>query len=291
MSPHDRSSAASPDSSPASWLDPRFVFDFEAYDDPGDGQRFSTWLDVEPLCRGPEPRPGWVVTSQAAVDTELGILKTGKEADVCLVERAVPDDPTQTVVMAAKRYRGEEHRSFHRSSTYTEGRRTRRSRDARALAKKTTHGRAVAAGQWATAEWDALVRFWLAGVPVPYPVQIDGTEILMELVTVDGEPAPRLARTRPDRDLLASYFDQLRSAITALASLGVAHGDLSPYNVLAAGERLVVIDLPQAVDLVANPAGLDFAMRDCHNVCSWFVARGLDVDEHDLFAELVAAAF
>ena len=291
MSPHDRSSAASSDSSPASWLDPRFVFDFEAYDDPGDGQRFSTWLDVEPLCRGPEPRPGWVVTSQAAVDTELGILKTGKEADVCLVERAVPDDPTQTVVMAAKRYRGEEHRSFHRSSTYTEGRRTRRSRDARALAKKTTHGRAVAAGQWATAEWDALVRFWLAGVPVPYPVQIDGTEILMELVTVDGEPAPRLARTRPDRDLLASYFDQLRSAITALASLGVAHGDLSPYNVLAAGERLVVIDLPQAVDLVANPAGLDFAMRDCHNVCAWFVARGLDVDEHDLFAELVAAAF
>ena len=193
--------------------------------------------------------------------------------------------------MAAKRYRGEEHRSFHRSSTYTEGRRTRRSRDARALAKKTTHGRAVAAGQWATAEWDALVRFWLAGVPVPYPVQIDGTEILMELVTVDGEPAPRLARTRPDRELLVSYFDQLRSAITALASLGVAHGDLSPYNVLAAGERLVVIDLPQAVDLVANPAGLDFAMRDCHNVCSWFVARGLDVDEHDLFAELVAAAF
>jgi len=291
MSPHDRSSAAPTDSSPSSWLDPRFVFDFEAHDDPGDGQRFSTWLDVEPLCRGPEPRPGWVVTSQAAVDTELGILKTGKEADVCLVERAVPDDPAQAVVMAAKRYRGEEHRSFHRSSAYTEGRRTRRSRDARAVAKKTSHGRAVAAGQWATAEWDALVRFWLAGLPVPYPVQIDGTEILMELVTVDGEPAPRLARTRPDRDLLVCYFDQLRSAMTALASLGVAHGDLSPYNVLAAGERLVVIDLPQAVDLVANPAGLDFAMRDCHNVCSWFVARGLDVDEHDLFAELVAAAF
>ncbi|HYO40563.1 MAG TPA: RIO1 family regulatory kinase/ATPase [Nocardioidaceae bacterium] len=279
-----------PSSTPSD-LDPRFVFDFLSTDDPVEGQRFSTWHDVEASCRGPEPRPSWVVTSRAAVDTDLGVLKTGKEADVFLVERAVPADPDQHVVLAAKRYRGEEHRSFHRSTAYTEGRRTRRSRDARALAKKTAHGRAVAAGQWALAEWEALCRFWLAGVPVPYPVQIDGTEILMEYVEVDGEAAPRLASTRPDADLLVSYFDQVRFAMQALARHGVAHGDLSPYNILAAGERLVVIDLPQVVDLVANPAGMDFLMRDCHNVCTWFAARGLAVDEHDLFAELLTAAF
>jgi RIO kinase 1 len=271
-----------------------FVFDFRAIDDPDDdGQRWSTWLSVEPLCRGPEPRPDWVVTSQAALDTELGILKTGKEADVFLLERAVPGDPSQSSVLAAKRYRGEEHRSFHRSSAYTEGRRTRNSRDARALAKKTAHGRAVAAGQWAWAEWEALRRFWSAGVPVPYPVQIDGTEILMEFVHVDGEAAPRLAQTRPKGDLLLSYFDQLRAAMAELARHGVAHGDLSPYNILAAEERLVIIDLPQAVDIVANPQGMDFLMRDCHNVCTWFVARGLDervADEHALFSDLVATA-
>ena len=272
-------------------LDPFFVFDFQALDDPrGADQRWSTWLSVEPLCRGPEPRPDWVVTSQAALDTDLGVLKTGKEADVFLLERAVPDDPVQRVVMAAKRYRTEEHRSFHRSAAYTEGRRTRRSRDARAIAKKTAHGREVAAGQWAWAEWEALTRFWSAGIPVPYPVQIDGTEILMEFVHVDGEAAPRLAQTRPDRRLLAAYFEQLRGAMTDLARHGVAHGDLSPYNILAAGDRLVVIDLPQAVDVVANPAGMDFLMRDCHNVCSWFTARGLDVDEHDLFSDLLAMA-
>ncbi len=282
--------SSEPTDTTASDLDPRFVFDFRAWDDPGDGQRFSTWMGVEPLCRGPEPRPDWVVTSQAAVDTELGVLKTGKEADVFLLERAVPGDPTQQVVMAAKRYRGEEHRSFHRSTAYTEGRKTRNSRDARALAKKTAHGRSVAAGQWAWAEWEALRRFWLAGVPVPYPVQVDGTEILMEFVSVDGEAAPRLAQTRPRGDLLRSYFDQLRDAMTALARAGIAHGDLSPYNVLAAGDRLVVIDLPQVVDIVANPTGMDFLMRDCHNVCRWFVSRGLDVDEHDLFAELLACA-
>ena len=275
---------------PAAGLDPRFVFDFTSTDDPDDGQRWSTWLSVEPLCRGPEPRPDWVVTSQGAIDTELGVLKTGKEADVFLLERADPDDPDGGVVMAAKRYRTEEHRSFHRSTSYTEGRRTRSSRDARAMAKKTAHGRAVAAGQWAWAEWEAMKRFWAAGVPVPYPVQIDGTEILMELISVEGGAAPRLAQTRPTEDLLRSYFDQLRDAMAVLAEHGVAHGDLSPYNILAAGERVVIIDLPQAVDIVANPQGMDFLMRDCHNVCTWFHARGLEVDEHELFSELLAVA-
>jgi RIO kinase 1 len=280
-------------------IDPFFVFDFRALEDPDDldagesVRRWSTYWDVERLCRGPEPVPDWVVTDRAAVDTELGILKTGKEADVFVLERAVPstDGSGSAVLMAAKRYRSEEHRTFHRSTAYTEGRRTRNSRDARALAKRTAHGRAVAAGQWAWAEWEAMKRFWSAGVPVPYPVQIDGTEILMELVTVDDQVAPRLAQTRPDRRLLASYFEQLRETMATLASLGVAHGDLSAYNVLAAGERLVVIDLPQAVDMVANPAGADFLMRDCHNVSTWFNARGLEVDEHALFAELLAVAF
>ena len=76
-------------------LTPSFVFDFNEYDDLDDGQRWSTWHDVEPLSRGPEPRPDWVVTSQGAIDTELGILKTGKEADVFLLERADPLDPDE----------------------------------------------------------------------------------------------------------------------------------------------------------------------------------------------------
>ncbi|WP_205474199.1 serine protein kinase RIO [Nocardioides sp. SYSU D00038] len=272
-------------------IDERFVFDFDAYDDLEDGQRWSTWWDVEPLCRGPEPRPDWVVTSRGAVDTELGILKTGKEADVFLLERADPHDPDGAVVMAAKRYRGTDHRDFHRSASYTEGRSMKRSRDDRAIKRKSTFGRLVAAGEWATSEWTALNRCWEMGLPVPYPVQIDGTEILMEWVTVDGDTAPRLAQTRPDPELLASYFDQLRDAMTRLVEHGLVHGDLSPYNILAAGDRLVVIDLPQVVDLVGNANGMDYLLRDCTNMCTWFRARGLEVDEQDLFGELMAAAF
>ncbi len=273
-------------------LDPTFVFDFQSYDEPDHaGQRWSTWLGVEPLCRGPEPRPDWVVTTQAAIDTDLGILKTGKEADVFLLERADPDDPEGGVVMAAKRYRSTEHRNFHRAASYTEGRSMKRSRDERAIKRKSTFGKQVAAGEWAISEWDALKRFWSLGLPVPYPVQIDGTEILMEWITVDGETAPRLAQTRPEPALLASYFDQLRDALTVMVQNGIVHGDLSAYNILAAGERLVIIDLPQIVDLVGNVAGMDFLLRDCTNVCTWFRARGLEVDDHDLFGELIAHAF
>ncbi len=276
---------------PLAGIDPKFQFDFRSYDDLADGQRWSTWTQVEPLCRGPEPRPDWLVTSQGAVDTDLGILKTGKEADVFLLERADPYDPTGGVVMAAKRYRDTDHRTFHRSATYAEGRSVKRSRDERALKRKSTWGKIVAAGEWTIAEWDALKRLWSLGLAVPYPVQIDGHEILMEWITHDGETAPRLAQTRPEPELLAFYYEQVSDFLATMAQNGIVHGDLSPYNILAAGERLVVIDLPQMVDLVGNPTGMDFLLRDCTNICTWFRARGLQVDEQELFGELMAHAW
>ena len=237
-----------------------------------------------------------MVTSRGAIDTELGILKTGKEADVFLLERADPLEPERGVVMAAKRYRSTEHRTFQRSAAYTEGRSMKRSRDQRAIKRKSTFGKLVAAGEWAVSEWDALKRCWALGLPVPYPVQIDGQEILMEWITVEdrgrGSPphpgSPRPGRTMP---LLVSYFDQLRDALATMVQAGMVHGDLSPYNILAAGERLVIIDLPQVVDLVGNVNGMDYLLRDCTNVCTWFRARGLDVDEQELFGDLMAHAF
>ncbi|GAA1705036.1 RIO kinase 1 [Kribbella yunnanensis] len=274
----------------------QYSFDFQQVDETlAPNQRWTTWLDVERGSRGPEPRPSWVVTAQAAIDTELGVLKTGKEADVFLIERAVEaigDAPAQSSLLAAKRYRTEEHRSFHRSTAYVEGRRTRNSRDSRAMAKKTQHGRSVASGQWAYAEWAALNQLWKAGVPVPYPVQIDGTELLMEFID-DGEggAAPRLAQVRPSKDLLGEYFEQLRGAMRELARAGLAHGDLSPYNVLAQGERIVMIDLPQVIDVVGNPKGMEFLLRDCHNMAAYFTSRGLEIDEQELFADLLSMVF
>jgi RIO kinase 1 len=263
-------------------------FSFIPLADLPEGQRWSTWDDIG-ITAGPQPWPDWVITESAAVDTELGILKTGKEADVFLLERATA---SRSVVLAAKRYRGQENRLFHRDAGYTEGRAMRNSRDRRATAKSTRWGRTVQAGQWARAEFGYLADLWEAGLPVPYPVQLDGVEILMEFITVaDGSAAPRLAQTRPERGLLMSYWDQLIDALRVMAGIGLAHGDLSAFNILAAEDRVVLIDLPQAVDIVGNPQGMDYLARDCRNVASWFRSRGLDVDGDALLADLVAYAW
>jgi RIO kinase 1 len=279
--PHDLTTAAEldPFATPLAYVET---------DELAPGQRWSTWDDIGILA-GPEPWPDWVITSDAAVDTELGILKTGKEADVFLLERATEHE---SVILAAKRYRSHEDRMFQRDSSYTEGRRMRNSRDRRATAKGTRWGRTVQAGQWAMAEFSYLSQFWAAGLPVPYPVQLDGTEILMELITLrDGSGAPRLAQTRPDRELLELYWQQLHESMVTMAGFGLAHGDLSPFNLLATEERIVLIDVPQAVDIVANPQGMDFLARDCRNVCTWFTARGLPLDADALLGELAAYAW
>ena len=177
--------------SSSEWSFPDFAY--VTPDELAEGQRWSTWDEIG-VRAGPEPWPDWVITSDAAIDTELGILKTGKEADVFLLERAIPPDQgDQAVVLAAKRYRSHDRRLFHRDSGYLEGRRMRNSRDRRATANGSAYGRQVEAGAWAAAEFGYLADLWSAGLPVPYPVQLDGTEILMELITdLDGESAPRL---------------------------------------------------------------------------------------------------
>lgn len=253
---------------------------------PGGGDRWSTWDDA---VRGPLPRPDWVVTELAAVDTELGVLKTGKEADVHLVRRELSDG-SKGGLLAAKRYRSDEHRLFHRDAGYLEGRRVRRSREMRAMESRSAFGRNLIAEQWAAAEFAALSRLWTVGAPVPYPVQQHGTELLLEFLG-DGEgiAAPRLAESRPGPDELTELWHQTVSAVELLAAEGLCHGDLSAYNLLVHKGRVVVIDLPQIVDVVANPAGGEFLARDVRNIAGWFRGKGLDprlADEEVLVRDL-----
>jgi RIO kinase 1 len=249
-------------------------------DDPGDGQRWSTWDQSTPLERGPTPHPDWLVTELAAVDTEMGVLKTGKEADVFLVERAVPGTP-RSCLLAAKRYRAAQHRMFHRDAGYLEGRRVRQTRTNRAMAGRTAFGKEAIAGLWASAEFTALCNLWRLGVRVPYPVQILGTEVLLEFIgsaadSADGlVAAPRLAQLRADTADLPDLWRQLVAELTTMARAGYTHGDLSAYNLLVHDGKVIIIDLPQIVDVVANPQGRQFLVRDAHNVAGWFHAHGV----------------
>jgi len=257
---------------------------------PETGDRWSTW---DGALHGPQPRPDWVRTEYGAVDTELGMFKTGKEADVFLVRRDVPG--TELVSMlAAKRYRDGDHKLFHRDAGYLEGRRVRRSREMRAMTKRTSFGKELISGQWAAAEFGALSHLWQLGeesglIRVPYPVQLAGTELMLEFIGDwdTGEAAPRLAQVRTDRAGLENLWSQMVDALSALARAQLAHGDLSPYNTLVFQGRLVLIDLPQIVDVIANPQGAEFIARDVRNVANWFTARGLRPDVDELIERLL----
>jgi RIO kinase 1 len=253
--------------------------------------RWSTWDDSTAGQRGPKPYPDWLVTELAAKDTELGIMKTGKEADVYLIERGVPGTDRRCL-LAAKRYRGTQHRLFHRDAGYLEGRAVRESRDNRAMAKRTKVGMQMIASQWANAEFGALYALHELGLPVPYPVQILDTELLIEFIGDHHtqQAAPRLAQVRADDSDLADLWDQLVAATSLMARAGFAHGDLSAYNLLVHEGRLVMIDLPQIVDVVSNPRGRDFLIRDAQNVARWFTSRGLEVSGDELATELIAEA-
>lgn len=263
---------------------------FHVLAEPGAGERWSTWPTTMPTERGPQPYPDWLVTSSAAFDTELGVVKTGKEADVHLVRRAVPGDAVQSILLAAKRYRGPGTSDFHRSADYQEGRRLQNTRDSRAISKGSRYGRAVSASLWAYAEFESLRWMYARGAAVPYPVQVQGTEILMEFIRDDKVAAPRLAQVRASESVLTDYFDQVVEIMRTFSRSGNIHGDLSPYNLLVHHDRVVVIDRPQLVDIASNPHAMSLLERDCRNVCAWFTRRGVERDEGTLFAELIAEA-
>ena len=243
----------------------------------------SPYSSYDVAAHGPHPVPDWLVTSLSARDTRLGTIKSGKEAEVGLLDRSLPGGPG--CLLAVKTFRSAEHRMFHRDAGYLEGRRVRRSRESRAMAARTGFGRELLAGQWATAEFVALSRIWKAGARVPYPVQLIGSELMMEFIgQPDGTAAPRLAAYDGSSSDFTDLWHDLVSTLEVLADAGLTHGDLSAYNVLVDSGGCVVIDLPQTVDLVANPQGETFLQRDCANIAEFFARRGVLAADAEILA-------
>ena len=253
-------------------------------------ERDTVYSSYDVAAHGPDPVPDWLITSLSALDTPLGTLKSGKEADVGLLDRSLPGGPG--CLLAVKSFRTAEHRMFHRDSGYLEGRRVRRSRETRAMATRTAFGRELLAGQWASAEFSALTGMWKAGARVPYPVQLIGSEVMMEFIgDPDGTAAPRLAGFDGSTADFTELWHDLVVTLEVLAESGLTHGDLSPYNVLVTETGCVLIDLPQVVDLVANPQGQEFLRRDCRNIADFFARRGvLAADPETLALHLGALA-
>lgn len=248
--------------------------------------------------------PAWLADGHTpVVDEVLGILKTGKEAEVFVVERRSADG-RHRALLAHKRYRpmkvgkGEiESLGFARARTFTndviyhEGRRLRYSRDQRAVERMTDYGKRLLAERWPGQELDTLQRAYAAGATVPYPVEFTGDGMLMQLIGDEEGAAPRLVNARLSPTQLEAAFAQLVDELHHLTRAGLVHADLSPFNVLWWADRLWLIDFPQAVDLVSNPHGFDLLHHDVTTMCTWFARQGVTTDGEELFAALLADAW
>ena len=198
------------------------------------------------------------------IDDVLQRLKSGKEADVYTVLCGGK-------VQCAKVYKEATQRSFKQAVQYQEGRKTRNSRNARAMQKGTKFGRKQQEESWQTAEVDALFRLANAGVRVPQPyLCIDGV-LLMELVTdANGSVAPRLSDVTLSEEQAVTDFHTMIRNIVRMLCAGIVHGDLSEFNVLLDDQGPVIIDLPQAVDAAANNHAESMFERDVDNITSYY---------------------
>ena len=193
-------------------------------------------------------------------------LMSGKEAQVYLVVASGEQ-------RVAKIYKEAQNRTFKHRAEYTEGRKTRNTRDQRAIGKRTAHGRAQDEAAWRSTEVDTIFHLQRAGVRVPVPYTfIDGV-LIMELITdADGDPAPRLGDVALSAEAATAIYDRLLREVVRMLCAGVVHGDLSDFNVLMAADGPVLIDFPQSVDPAHNPNARKLLLRDVNNLHD-FVGR------------------
>ncbi|HOY87555.1 MAG: PA4780 family RIO1-like protein kinase [Methylotenera sp.] len=198
------------------------------------------------------------------IDDVTRQLMSGKEATVYVV---VCGDE----VRCAKVYKEADKRSFRQSVDYTEGRKVKNSRQARAMQKGSKYGRASQEAAWQSAEVDALYRLANAGVRVPTPYNFYEGVLLMELVTGDdGNAAPRLNDVQLSHETALEYHAFLIQQVVRMLCAGIVHGDLSEFNILVGSNGPVIIDLPQAVDAAGNNHAKEMLLRDVNNLATYF---------------------
>ena len=133
-----------------------------------------------------------------------------------------------------------------------------------------------------------MLRLSRQGVSVPYPVGFADDVFDLEHVRNWDAAAAQLSSARLLRDELDDAFGQLIVGLRAITAAGIAHGDLSAYDLLWWEGRLWFIDFLQSIDIATNMQGLDFLHRDVLNICGWFQQRGPHVDAEEILADLVS---
>ena len=201
---------------------------------------------------------------EGLIDIVVRQLMSGKEAMVYVVRCGGE-------TRCAKVYKEATERSFRQAVDYTENRKVKNSRQARAMAKGTRFGRQAQEAAWQSAEVDALYRLAAAGVRVPQPYNFCDGVLLMELVTDEhGDAAPRLNDVEFTPEDARRHHASLLVEVLRMLCAGVVHGDLSEFNILLGADGPVIIDLPQAIDAAGNNHASRMLLRDVANLRNFF---------------------
>ncbi len=239
------------------------------------------WRKIRPMK--PPPRLQALI-EEGLIDTVVRQLMSGKEAMVFVVRCG---DETR----CAKVYKEATNRSFRQAVDYTENRKVKNSRQARAMAKGTKFGRQAQEAAWQSAEVDALYRLADAGVRVPKPYNFHEGVLLMELVTdAHGDAAPRLNDVQFTPEAARTHHAALLVEVVRMLCAGVVHGDLSEFNILLGHvdgvDSPVIIDLPQAVDAAGNNHAQRMLLRDVANLRDFFGQFAPDLLKTDFGHEM-----
>lgn len=213
--------------------------------------------------------------SHRLITDVLHTIKGGKEAAAYLC-RAHRDLGVPFAV--AKVYHERNRRNFANDGAYVDGRVILTGQVARAVANRSAFGREASYALWVDHEFEVLSALHYAGADVPEPYAATERAILMAYAGNEDAAAPQLQHARLATNEAAALFERLMWNVELLLGQNVVHGDLSPYNVLVADGRPVIIDFPQAVDPRFNEHARELLGRDVRNVARYFERHGVTFD-------------
>lgn len=142
--------------------------------------------------------------------------------------------------------------------------------------------------QWCEKEMHNLTRLKKSGIPCPEVVVMKKHVLVMSYIgTGYQHPAPKLKDAiLTDAETICAYDEIVNIMKRMYNDARLVHADFSEYNILWHNGNCVVIDLAQAVEPL-HPAALEFLMRDCFNITSFFEKRGVPVmTKEDLFFDI-----
>ncbi|MDP1550752.1 MAG: PA4780 family RIO1-like protein kinase [Nitrosomonas sp.] len=217
---------------------------------------------------------------EGLIDSVICQLMSGKEAMIYLVSCG-------DAVRCAKVYKESNKRNFQQRANYTEGRKVKNSRRARAIEKGSRYGRIASEEAWQSTEIDMLCRLGIEGVRVPKFYSFFSGVLLMELITdSEGNVAPRLSDLILTPKQARTYHKTLIDQIVKMLCAGIVHGDLSQYNVLVSNQGPVIIDLPQAVNAADNHQARLMIKRDIDNLTAYFGRFAPELAQSDYATEI-----